>query len=84
MTAGGNHQLHLDVANNGPSDAANVVVTDTLPAGVTFVSVTPSNGGWTCNNNAQHLGHLHPRHLGSGIRRTTITIVVTAPDQAAR
>ena len=33
----------LSVTNNGPSDAAAVVVRDTLPAGVTFVSA--DNGG---------------------------------------
>jgi uncharacterized repeat protein (TIGR01451 family) len=34
----------LDVANAGPSDAQNVVVTDPLPAGVSYVSATPSQG----------------------------------------
>src|SRR5206468_10269907 len=33
----------ISVTNNGPSDASAVVVRDTLPAGVTFVSA--SNGG---------------------------------------
>ena len=33
----------LNVVNNGPSAAAAVVVTDVLPAGVSFVSA--SNGG---------------------------------------
>jgi len=32
----------LTVYNNGPSDATGIVVTDTLPASVTFQSVTPS------------------------------------------
>ncbi len=50
VLANGNVSYTVDVANVGPSDAATVNMTDTLPAGVTFVSVTPSNGGWTCNN----------------------------------
>jgi len=34
----------LSVANQGPSDATSVTVTDTLPASVEFVSATPSQG----------------------------------------
>jgi uncharacterized repeat protein (TIGR01451 family) len=37
-TAGANITYSITVMNAGPSDAAGVVVTDTLPAGVTFVS----------------------------------------------
>ena len=40
VVAGGSVSYSLVVANNGPSDAANLSVTDTLPAGVTFVSAT--------------------------------------------
>jgi uncharacterized repeat protein (TIGR01451 family) len=43
----------VTVDNAGPSDAANVVVTESLPAGVTFVSTTgcdnDPNGVPTCN-----------------------------------
>jgi uncharacterized repeat protein (TIGR01451 family) len=46
---------NIAVANNGPNNAAAVVVTDVLPAGVTFVSATPTQGSCsgtttiTCN-----------------------------------
>jgi uncharacterized repeat protein (TIGR01451 family) len=37
----------INVTNNGPSPASAVTVTDTLPAGVTFVSGTGPNGALT-------------------------------------
>ncbi|MCU1347076.1 MAG: hypothetical protein JWO56_106, partial [Acidobacteria bacterium] len=52
---GGPIPFTITVTNNGSSSATNVTVTDTLPAGVTFGSVTPSQGSCmgtttvTCN-----------------------------------
>ena len=34
----------ITLANNGPSDATNVILQDMLPAGLTFVSAQPSQG----------------------------------------
>jgi len=45
VTAGNTLTYTLTVNNAGPSDAQNVVVSDILPAGVTLVSVSSSQGG---------------------------------------
>jgi uncharacterized repeat protein (TIGR01451 family) len=42
--AGTNVTYTVIVANNGPSTAANVTLSDTLPAGTTFVSATQNSG----------------------------------------
>jgi uncharacterized repeat protein (TIGR01451 family) len=61
----------LSVTNSGPDTAEDIIVTDTLPAGVTFVSASPgcsnASGTVTCS-----LGS-----LASGAS-DSITIVVTA------
>jgi uncharacterized repeat protein (TIGR01451 family) len=64
----------ITATNNGPAVGTNVVVTDTLPAGTTLVSATPSQGSCsgtttvTCN-------------LGVLLSNTsaTISLVITMP-----
>ena len=46
VPAGGTLLYSLQVANNGPQAATGAVITDTLPAGLTFVSAVPTQG--TC------------------------------------
>ena len=51
VTAGGIATYEIAVGNTGPSDAAaSVVVTDTLPAGLTFVAADTDGGPaqWSC------------------------------------
>lgn len=52
VNAGTGYSYTVEVSNAGPSDAQNVVVTDTLPMGVTFVSTSgcaeDPNGVPTC------------------------------------
>jgi uncharacterized repeat protein (TIGR01451 family) len=45
VPVGGNLTFNIGVANAGPDAATNVVVTDNIPAGLTVVSATPSQGG---------------------------------------
>ncbi len=72
VLVGSNLTFQLVVTNTGTLSATNVMVTDTLPANVTFVSATPSQG--SCNQVAGvvkcSLGNL----LGGA--RATINIVV--------
>ena len=51
VAGGANFTYTVTVANGGPQPAANVVMTDALPAGVRFVSLTPP-AGWTCTTPA--------------------------------
>jgi len=51
VAAGEQITWQISVANAGPSPAYNVVVTDTLPAGVT--NITASSLGWACSTAGQ-------------------------------
>ena len=53
VAAGSNLTYTITVANAGPSDAANVTMSDTLPAGTTFVSESQTSGPtFTCTTGA--------------------------------
>ena len=65
----------ITVSNAGPSTATNVVVTDTLPAGTSFVSATPSQG--TCSGTSNITCSLG--NLANGANATiTLQATVTA------
>jgi uncharacterized repeat protein (TIGR01451 family) len=74
VTVGDNLTYTITVINLGPDAATNVVVTDTLPSGVTFVSASSgcvhSAGVVTCN-----LGDIP----AGGSVTITIVVTVTAP-----
>jgi uncharacterized repeat protein (TIGR01451 family) len=73
VTVGGTLTYTLTVTNNGPDPSTDSTVTDTLPAGVTFVSATPSQG--SCSES----GGTVTCPLGplAGGASATIEIVVT-------
>ena len=51
VNAGTNLAYTITVANNGPDPAATAALSDTLPAGTTFVSL-PAVAGWSCTTPA--------------------------------
>ena len=54
--AGARGTYEFQVVNKGPSDAAaDVTITDTLPPGLTYASVTSTAGGWACSAAGQDL-----------------------------
>ncbi len=75
VNAGGTLTYTITVSNAGPSTATNVTVTDTLPAGVSYVSA--SGTGWTCSQ-ASGVVTCTRASLAVGTA-PAITITVTAP-----
>lgn len=74
VVAGSNVTYTITVSNTGAMDASDVVVTDTLPADVDFVSATPSQG--TC----KRTGKIVTCELGqvnAGANATVIIVVGT-------
>jgi uncharacterized repeat protein (TIGR01451 family) len=65
----------LAVHNNGPDPAADLVITDTLPAGLTFVSAT--GDGWVCTNVSPTITCSRAQ-LALGATSTVTLVVTTA------
>ncbi|MDX6696447.1 MAG: hypothetical protein QOF02_4050 [Blastocatellia bacterium] len=64
----------IEVKNSGELTATGVVLTDTLPAGATFVSATPGQG--SCSGTSTVVCNLGSLSSGAS---TTVNIVITAP-----
>lgn len=76
FTVGMNGVYTLSVTNNGPSDAAGTItVTDTLPAGLTYVGA--SGTGWTCGAVGQDVTCTRAGPLTSGATVPDITLTVS-------
>ncbi|MDQ5856914.1 MAG: IPT/TIG domain-containing protein [Acidobacteriota bacterium] len=90
VNSGGVLTYTINVSNDSPittpdiTTANNVVVSDTLPAGTTFLSCTSTQGG-ACpttvvgNSITMNLGSLPP----TGIATVTVQVMVTAPAGSA-
>ncbi|NUT31600.1 MAG: DUF11 domain-containing protein, partial [Hamadaea sp.] len=80
VVAGTQMQYTITVHNGGPSVARDVVVADTLPAGVSFVSVTPSVG--TCTNGQPTARDVRCGlgNLAAGASATITIVAFVAPE----
>ena len=71
VPAGQSLSYSLTITNQGPPSAPNVTATDTLPAGVTFVSATPSQGS------CEHTAGVVTCNLGGIAATDTVYVSVT-------
>jgi uncharacterized repeat protein (TIGR01451 family) len=84
VTAGTNATYTITLTNNGPNAAQNVVLTDTLPAGSSLVSITGAGGNPDTFSQTQSGGTLTltTSSMAAG-NADTFTIVVSAPSSLA-
>src|SRR5207248_2145700 len=73
VTVGSNVTFTITASNLGPSNASGVVVTDLLPAGLTFVSAVPSQGTYTSGTGAWNIGAI----VSGGSATLTLVATVT-------
>jgi uncharacterized repeat protein (TIGR01451 family) len=77
VVAGQAFSYTLSVTNHGPSDATTLVVTDTLPTGVTLGGA--SGAGWACRPRYGMVTCERPR-LASGTESAIVVDVTAPPD----
>ncbi len=68
----------ITVTNGGAANATGVVVTDLLPAGLTFVSATPSQGTYNNTTGVWTIGAIN------SAANVTLSVVATATTQGAK
>jgi len=82
FNVGSNATYQLSVNNAGPNiEPGNIVVTDTLPAGLTFVSATGT--GWSCGAVSQTVTCTRSGSLAVGATAAPITLTVAVGSAAS-
>ncbi len=82
FTVGANASYTLTARNNGPQSAAGTItVSDTLPAGLTYVSATGT--GWACSNASGTVTCTRAGPVTSGTTLPAITLTVAVGAAAA-
>lgn len=71
IIAGGTYSYSIDVNNIGPNDSNAIIVTDTLPTNVSYIS--SSGAGWTCGDSGQVVTCTRAT-IANGANAPTITI----------
>jgi uncharacterized repeat protein (TIGR01451 family) len=66
----------VSVTNNGTSVANNVVITDALPAGVTYVNASGDAAGWTITGGANLSATLSGSLAVGSTRYITVTVTI--------
>lgn len=75
FVVGQNETFDIDVSNAGPDEASDIVVTDTLPAGMTYVSTVGT--GWVVDaTGAPTITWTHAGTVASGASAPTIEVTV--------
>src|SRR5262249_23636601 len=62
----------ISLANNGPNNATGVSVNDLLPAGLTFVSATPSAGAYNSTTGLWTVGNVAKGQTPTLLLRATV------------
>jgi len=80
FNVGQNATYTIAINNNGPiAETGPIVVTDTLPAGLSYISATGT--GWACNASGQNITCTRNGSLANGASAAPITlrVAVTSP-----
>ncbi len=80
-SAGGTITFTQVVANNGPSNARSVTVTETVPTNTTFSSLS-ATGGWTCRGTSPYTCTLF-NFAANATATITFVVTVSPTDTAA-
>lgn len=80
-SAGSNLTYTITLRNNGPNDAEDVSLSDTLPAGTTFVSLSEPSG-WTCTEPAVGSGGTVNCSIAAFVTESAVFILVVKVDSS--